>query len=155
MMSYENLDVYKCSIEFLTISLVLIDRMGRGDAALRDQLRRAALSIPLNIAESSGKVSIGDRARFMAIARGSAMERSAAAGGACLDCLRVIHPASADHVFRGKAILERIVSMLSKMCRVASEREGQAVGSKDAHENDRHSKEDHRYLQENGGAGSR
>lgn len=149
-MSYENLDVYKCSIEFLTISLVLIDRMGRGDAALRDQLRRAALSIPLNIAESSGKVSIGDRARFMAIARGSAMEC-----GACLDCLRVIHPASADHVFRGKAILERIVSMLSKMCRVASEREGQAVGSKDAHENDRHSKEDHRYLQENGGAGSR
>jgi four helix bundle protein len=149
MMSYENLDVYKCSIEFLSVAMVLVDRMDRGDSVLRDQLRRAALSIPLNIAESSGKVSLGDRARFMAIARGSAMERSAAAGGACLDCLRVIHPATASQVSQGKDILERIVCMLSKMCRVGSERERHSVGSKDAHgrqENEGYSKDDPRYL---------
>jgi four helix bundle protein len=78
-LNYEKLDVYRCAIEFLTIAMALIDRLGRGDSALKDQLRRASLSIPLNIAESSGKVFPNDRARFLAIARGSAMEC-----GACL-----------------------------------------------------------------------
>ncbi len=111
-MNYEKLDVYRCAIEFLTISMALIDRLSRGDSALKDQLRRAALSIPLNIAESSGKVFPNDRARFLAIARGSAMEC-----GACLDCLRVLNPGCSDQVERGKQLAQRIVEMLSKMCR--------------------------------------
>lgn len=114
MLYYEKLDVYQCAIEFLGLAMAMLDRLGRGDAALRDQLRRAALSIPLNIAESAGKVSEVDRARFLAIARGSAME-----SGACLDCLRIIHPPCAEQVARGKVLIERIVEMLSKMCRPA------------------------------------
>jgi len=46
-------------------------------AALRDQLERASLSIVLNTAESAGRSSALDKARFVTIARGSATECAA------------------------------------------------------------------------------
>ena len=72
-LGYEKLDVYQCSIQFLAMSMNLIDRMPRGNGALVDQLKRASLSIPLNIAEGSGRRTKGEADRFYGIARGSAM----------------------------------------------------------------------------------
>ncbi len=112
MLNYEKLDVYQCSIKFLAISATILDELERGSASIKDQLRRASVSIPLNIAESSGKTSGNDRARFLAIARGSAMEC-----GACLDCIRVLYPVCEKQLNEAKILITRIVEMLSKMCR--------------------------------------
>ena len=68
--------------------------MPRGNSGLSDQLRRASLSTPLNIAEGSGKPTAADRKRFCGIARGSAMECSA-----ILDACRVLSLADVDHVY--------------------------------------------------------
>jgi four helix bundle protein len=51
MLDYERLDVYQRSIEFLALAFAVAERVPRGYASLADQLRRAAMSIPLNIAE--------------------------------------------------------------------------------------------------------
>ena len=112
MLAYERMDVYKCAIEFLGLSARVLDTIPKGNAGLADQLKRAALSIPLNIAESSGKTSTPDRRRFCAIARGSAMECSA-----ILDACRVLSLVDDKMVDEGKGLLVRIVSMLTKMCR--------------------------------------
>src|SRR5260370_255933 len=40
-LDFEKLDVYRCAIEFLAIAVRLGERMPRGQADLRDQLRRA------------------------------------------------------------------------------------------------------------------
>lgn len=112
MLAHEKLDVYRISIEFLALSSKIIECLPPGNSVLSDQLRRAALSIPLNIAEGTGKPSTGEMKRFYGIARGSAMEC-----GAVLDACRVLALADEDSITRGKEFLVRIVSMLTKMCR--------------------------------------
>ncbi len=52
-------------------------RVPKGFSGLTDQLHRAALSVPLNIAEAAGRNTEPDAARHYAIARGSAMECAA------------------------------------------------------------------------------
>lgn len=112
MLSYEKLDVYQVAIQFLAVATGILDALPKGHAGLADQLKRASMSIPLNIAESSGKPSKADRQRFMAIARGSAMEC-----GAILDVCRVLSLSDVKTTNEGKHLLVRIVSMLTKLCR--------------------------------------
>src|SRR5437660_9099584 len=52
MLSFRKLDVYRCAIEFLALTAEAAEQIPRGNAVLLDQLRRAAVSIPLNIAEA-------------------------------------------------------------------------------------------------------
>src|SRR5260221_57664 len=112
MLDHEKLDVYQRSIEFLALALRIIPQLPLGHAPLADQLRRAATSIPLNIAEGAGKVSPSDRANFHGIARGSAMEC-----GAIMDVVRLLAVVPDAEVLGGKDLLVRVVSMLTKMCR--------------------------------------
>ncbi|WP_437957264.1 four helix bundle protein [Sorangium sp. So ce119] len=112
LLDHENLDVYHRSIEFLTVALRLVARLPRGERELRDQLKRAAMSVPLNIAEGSGKPATADRARFYAIARGSAMEC-----GALVDVCRVAGFLLSEDAENAKSLLARIVAMLTRMCR--------------------------------------
>src|SRR5690242_6203244 len=86
-------------------------------AAAKDQLDRASTSIPLNIAEGNGKFSAKDRARFLEVARGSALECAA-----CLDVLFVRKLASEQQVAGQKEKLVRIVQMLIGLLRKFSER---------------------------------
>jgi four helix bundle protein len=112
MLSFQKLDVYKCAIEFLALACDLSAQASRGNGPILDQLRRAATSIPLNIAEAAGRTGSADAARCYAIARGSAMECAA-----ILDTLCVLEIADAERHRRGNDLLERIVAMLTKLCR--------------------------------------
>ena len=110
--NFQRLDVYRCAIDFLAACASITQQLPRGNGALSDQLRRAALSIPLNIAEAQGRSSPGEAARAYAIARGSAMECAA-----IIDAARVLNAVSAHDATKGQALLVRVVSMLSKLCR--------------------------------------
>src|SRR5437588_8455758 len=112
MLSFQKLDVYRCSIEFLALTAEVATDVPRGHAALLDQFRRAASSIPLNIAEAAGRTGQADAARGYAIARGSAMECAAV-----LDALLVLRVIEEELHQRGDELLERIVAMLTKLCR--------------------------------------
>jgi four helix bundle protein len=79
MFGFQKLDVYRCAVTLLGVASTLAEQVPRGHSALADQLRRAALSVRLNIAEGSGKGTMEDREapRLHAIARGSALECAA------------------------------------------------------------------------------
>jgi len=110
MMSYEKLDVYQCSIRFLSIATELTSSLPRGHAALADQLRRAAMSIPLSIGEGACKRTKADCRKYFDIARGSAMEC-----GAAIDVCKTLDLVDDQTCKTAKELLHRIVSMLTKL----------------------------------------
>ena len=112
LLDHERMDVYQCAVDFLRMAVELTADVPPGHGELRDQLRRASASIPLNIAEATGKPTPRDRARFYAVARGFAFEC-----GALLDVLALLGAATPDAVSNGKLLLARIVSMLTRLCR--------------------------------------
>src|SRR2546421_419280 len=113
---HEKLDVYREAIAFCAWAGDLLNSIS-AKAAAKDQLDRASTSIPLNIAEGNGKFSVKDRARFLEIARGSALECAAA-----LDVLVARKLAAVEQVESAKDNLVRIVQMLVGMLRRFSER---------------------------------
>jgi len=112
MLSFQKLDVYRCAINFVTLAVQIAAPLPRGHAELRDQLRRASLSVPLNIAEGAGRVSEADAARHFAIARGSAMECAAV-----LDVIRALDLLEEPRYCQAMEVLARVVAMLTKLCR--------------------------------------
>jgi four helix bundle protein len=112
MLAYEKLDVYRCATEFLALVTEMAKEAQKGDGPLIDQLRRASMSIPPNIAESAGRTGAPDRAKFFSIARGSAMECNA-----ILDVCRIQGRFGDEAILKGKELLVRIVGMLTKLCR--------------------------------------
>jgi len=87
----------------------MVRRLPRGHGELADQLRRASLSIPLNIAEGSGKEG-RDAARFYAIAHGSALECAAV-----LDAIEALGLMPSNELAEERELVERIVAMLTRM----------------------------------------
>jgi four helix bundle protein len=113
---HEKLDVYRAAIAFCAWAGDLLNTIS-AKAAAKDQLDRASTSIPLNIAEGNGKFSGKDRARFLEIARGSALECAA-----CLDVLVARKLAIPEPIDSAKEHLARIVQMLMGMLRRFSDR---------------------------------
>ncbi len=107
---HDKLDVYHIALEFVLFADKVIQTMPKGKAYLNDQLQRAALSIPLNIAEGAGEFSMDEKARFYRIAKRSATECSAILH--VCQKLQLIEDAEYEH---GRDLLIRIVSMLIKM----------------------------------------
>lgn len=73
--NYKDLDAYKESKNLVILVYALLKKFPREEQyALCDQLRRAVISIPSNIAEGSGRTSAKDQAHFFEMAFGSLME---------------------------------------------------------------------------------
>lgn len=72
---YQNLDAYKEAKALVILVYMLLKKFPCEEQyALCDQLRRAVISIPSNIAEGSGRTSAKDQAHFFEMAFGSLME---------------------------------------------------------------------------------
>jgi len=80
-LAHTKLDVYKLSQE-LALECYKVTRNFPSDEkyAMIQQIRRAALSVHLNIAEGSSRRSDAERKRFYEIARGSVIEIDTALG---------------------------------------------------------------------------
>ncbi len=71
---FRKLDVYRRAIDLADRADRMASSMKRGHRHLADQLARAGISVPANIAEGNGRFTPGERVHFFAIARGSAYE---------------------------------------------------------------------------------
>ena len=109
---HDNLDVYAVAIDFVSIADHIADNMPTGRGYLREQLRRAAISIPLNIAEGAGEFSRKDKARFYRMAARSATECAAV-----IDICKCLNFPDTGSLPKGRSMLIRIVSMLTKLTR--------------------------------------
>ena len=108
MFDHEKFEAYQLAIAYWESALHLLEKIPAGNSAIRDQLKRAASSISLNIAEGCGRTQIEDRKRFYSIARGSAMECAAIS-----DLLARIKPELTEETAKSKKILFSIVCILS------------------------------------------
>ena len=114
--SHEKLLVYKRALEFVElVHEIILTQNGKSDAF--DQLDRSSTSIPLNIAEGTGKYTGKDKCRFYDIARGSAVESAA-----CLDLLLRKNKITIEENKKGKEILFDVVSMLVGLIKSSSDR---------------------------------
>lgn len=81
---FENLEVYQKSLDWVEAVESLCNQLkGKISHTLSDQLSRAALNVPLNIAEGNGRWHKGEKRQFFWIARGSVFE--------CVPIIQVLH----------------------------------------------------------------
>lgn len=72
MFGFEQLDVWRRSLNFANAMFEVADGLPKHyQFSLGDQLRRASLSIPTNIAEGSGRDGGKEQAYFYGVAKGS------------------------------------------------------------------------------------
>lgn len=110
LLDHEKLTVYQVAIEFVILADEIIEHLPRGRAYLSDQLQRAALSIPLNIAEGASEYAVDEKARFYRMAKRSATECAGV-----LDVCQRLRLVEENRHIKGRELLIGIVSMLIKI----------------------------------------
>ena len=75
MFDFQKLAVYQKALQFNQEITPVLSQVK--DKTINDQLKRAALSIVLNISEGTSRFSKADRKRFFIISRGSTYESAA------------------------------------------------------------------------------
>lgn len=111
--SYKNLEAFKESKNLvMSVYRILKEFPKEEQYALCDQLRRAVISVPSNIAEGSGRTSSKDQAHFFEMAFGSLME---------VDCqIGIAHDlgyAAQDDIEMINEQISRVAALLSGMRR--------------------------------------
>ncbi len=72
---FKDLIVWQKAMELVVEVYILVKKLPKEELfALSDQIRRAAISIPSNIAEGQGRNSTKEYIHFLAIAKGSKAE---------------------------------------------------------------------------------
>lgn len=75
MYKFEKLEVWKLALEYIDLIYDIADRLPRSeDYNLKSQIRRAATSIALNVAEGSTGQTDAEQARFLGLALRSLIE---------------------------------------------------------------------------------
>jgi four helix bundle protein len=111
MFEFRNLEVYKKSKQFHLLCNELLQG-AKLDRYIKDQLGRASFSVPLNIAEGSGKFTKPDRRNFFIISRASLFECVA-----IVDILKdkgEISDHQSDSIMKGADELSRILYAMIK-----------------------------------------
>lgn len=106
---YKNLDVYKESKTLVLMVYGMLKSFPKEEQyALCDQLRRAVISVPSNIAEGSGRRSAKEQVHFLEIAYGSLRE---------VDCqLDIAH----DLGYVSDMELKKVVTQIEKVSAIVS-----------------------------------
>lgn len=108
--NFENLEVYKRSLNFANLVYEITKSWPKEyNHSLTDQLRRASLSIVLNIAEGASRTK-PEFKRFITISRSSAHE--------CVPIIEIAHKQGIINSIRKEALLKELVvmsKMLSKL----------------------------------------
>lgn len=110
---HEKLEVYQAAMEMIMLVEKTVKEFPKGRAYLSDQLQRAGISVPLNIAEGSGEFSPPEKNRFYRMAKRSATE--------CAAIFEICHRLELiqDGTYnQSRELLLRIVSMLTKLVQI-------------------------------------
>ena len=110
MFCHEKLEVYRKSVEFLKEVITVMRLLPNGNSDIINQLRRAATSISLNIAEGAGKTGVSDKKRYYSIARGSTLECAA-----IFDLLKACNLVDENVLKNPTDLLSSLAAMLSKL----------------------------------------
>lgn len=113
MFFFEKLDVYQKALVFAASTDEILEsaNLFKSDV-ISDQLRRASLSIVLNIAEGNGRWQAADKKHFFVMARGSLLECVA-----ILQVMRLKKLLAEDIYNQNYQHLEEIAKMLTGLIR--------------------------------------
>ncbi len=110
-LNHVNLDIYNVARLFVKLVYQASEDFPVNEKfALTQQIRRAALSVHLNIAEGFSRKSEVERKRFFEVSRGSLVELDAA-----LDIASDLNYCSKEKLQELGLIMNRCFSMLSKL----------------------------------------
>lgn len=104
-----NLDVYRCALQLYRVVGRIVAQFPRGQAELRDQMKRAARSIPFNIGEGVGKRG-NARAAAYQVALREDKELIVA-----LDCVEIDGLAQTVDITDAQLLADRVAAMLTKL----------------------------------------
>ena len=110
--AHQDLKAYQRSLDFKLLADELTEKLPKGRGYIADQLRRAALSIPLNVAEGYSEFSHAEKARFYRISR-----RSATEAAACLDVCRRLNLVPVELIEEGEEILISVLKLITGLIR--------------------------------------
>ncbi len=113
---FEKLDAFGVSLQIARVIDRLSGSLPTGRGYMRDQLRRAANSVVLNVAEGAGEFSRREKGRFYRMAKRSATE--VAAQVMLIESLALLEPEVCEEALD---LLHREVSMLSGLSQWAAE----------------------------------